>query len=261
MALAPTLSRKRGMFGTIGQQSLPTLAGGGMGGGQVPADTAMAATEMPRKRGIFGQGGVGRSIAGNVGDFLLQYAGMQPIYQPAMQAQQMASAQEQQRNSQLADWVWKQKWERDNPAPRSPTNFEQILDAAGIQGDERVGLLRRKAENDAAGVPVGVDVQNADGSITRQYVRPGTLGGGSGPAAGSIEDGYRFKGGDPADKNNWEPVGASEDEATAIVSAAQRTKVIAPDALARIQQALGPNGRAAADEWMRKNGITVGGPR
>lgn len=177
MALAPTLSRKRGMFGTIGQQSLPTLAGGGMGGGQVPADTAMAATEMPRKRGIFGQGGVGRSIAGNVGDFLLQYAGMQPIYQPAMQAQQMATAQEQQRNSQLADWVWKQKWERDNPAPRSPTNFEQILDAAGIQGDERVGLLRRKAENDAAGVPVGVDVQNADGSITRQYVRPGTLGG------------------------------------------------------------------------------------
>ena len=29
-------------------------------------------------------------------------------------------------------------------------------------------------------------------------------GGQAGPAAGAIEDGYRFKGGNPADPNNWE---------------------------------------------------------
>ena len=26
------------------------------------------------------------------------------------------------------------------------------------------------------------------------------------PKPGDIEDGYRFKGGDPADRNSWEPV-------------------------------------------------------
>lgn len=169
MALAPGLNRKRGLFGASAQ--VP----------QQPAMTASAQPLAPAKPSFFGEGGVGRAIAGNIGDFLLQQSGMAPIYAPAMQERRAMAYGQQQREAQrrqgLEDWVWKEEYERRNPKPQNPTSFEQILDAAGIAGDERIGLLRRKAENDAAGVPVGIDVQNADGSVTRQYVRPGTLGG------------------------------------------------------------------------------------
>jgi hypothetical protein len=35
-----------------------------------------------------------------------------------------------------------------------------------------------------------------------------------GPQPGAVEDGYRFNGGDPADQNNWEPVGGGSGNAT-----------------------------------------------
>ncbi len=40
--------------------------------------------QQPKKPGFFGQGGVGRAIAGTIGDFLLQQSGMQPIYGPTV---------------------------------------------------------------------------------------------------------------------------------------------------------------------------------
>lgn len=43
-------------------------------------------------------------------------------------------------------------------------------------------------------------LQNEVAAVASQY------GGGSSPAVGTIEDGYRFKGGNPADKRNWEKV-------------------------------------------------------
>lgn len=75
----------------------------------------------PAKPSFFGQGGAGRAIAGNIGDFLLQQAGARPIYAPAMQSQhEMALQQaqaEQQREAGMADWMTKAQWERNNPKP------------------------------------------------------------------------------------------------------------------------------------------------
>lgn len=96
--------------------------------------TRFAAPQEQPKRSFFGQGGAGRAIAGNIGDFLLQYNGFSPIYNPAMQQQQAIGAQlaaEQRKRSQdLADWQYKEDYKRDNP---DPVNNDTVNDYRFIE--------------------------------------------------------------------------------------------------------------------------------
>lgn len=73
------------------------------------------------KPSFFGQGGAGRGIAGTLGDFLLQYNGFAPTYAPAIQQQRAIAAQgaadQRNRSLDLADWQYKQEYERANPKP------------------------------------------------------------------------------------------------------------------------------------------------
>lgn len=98
----------------------------------------------PQKPSFFGQGGAGRAIAGNIGDFLLQQSGMRPIYAPAIQSQHEAALQqaqaEQQRNAGMMDWMAKEKWKRENP---EPVNNDTIADY-----DFRVRTLGKAAADD-----------------------------------------------------------------------------------------------------------------
>lgn len=106
-----------------------------------------------KKPGLFGQGGVGRYMAGAIGDALLQNAGMQPIHAPAVQqAQQMAAALRQQslkREQDWQDWVQRETWKRANPEPQAPNEFQRTLAMAGIDPNSAEGqqLARQRAES------------------------------------------------------------------------------------------------------------------
>lgn len=77
-------------------------------------------------------------------------------------------------------------------------------------------------------------------------------GGQGGPQPGTVEDGYRFKGGNPADPNSWEP---ADGAAPPISAAPSRPNTVSRSAY---QAWVGQYGREGADEMMRRNGLTVG---
>jgi hypothetical protein len=138
-----------GLFGT--QNILPT-------GREQMIQRAFAPqpqpTEPTKKPGLFGQGGIGRAIAGTIGDVLLQRGGNAPIYQPMQQYRQaladklrMASLD---RQNDMQDWLAKQQWERANPKP-SDDQLTTYMKAAGIDpaSAEGIALYRQAAENKA----------------------------------------------------------------------------------------------------------------
>lgn len=98
-----------GTFDLDGTQVTPTLR---------MADEGAAAPSPKPKGGLFARGGVGRAIAGSIGDALLQYNGMRPIYAPAMEAQHNGAMKEAKRAAEYEDFVRREQWKRDNPAPR-----------------------------------------------------------------------------------------------------------------------------------------------
>ncbi len=139
---------KRGLFGAARN----IVAGDQSMGDLMPPITnqplGIPTQQMPeQKPGFFGQGGIGRGIAGSIGDWLQQTNGLEATYGPAMaQRRQMEFLQQRAEQSRETDWqdyVHKQEYERANPKPstaqpyRWESNDGDVYEL-GAQGPQRV---------------------------------------------------------------------------------------------------------------------------
>lgn len=105
------------LAGILNPQAAPNL--NTLGG---PLRTQFApgaqATAKPK---FLQEGGMGRHIAGAIGDMLLQQAGMQPVYAPVMRDRQQAEAEDVQwqrhREADNEDWQSREAWKLANPDP------------------------------------------------------------------------------------------------------------------------------------------------
>lgn len=127
---------------------------------------------IPKEQGFFGEGGAGRSIAGYLGDALMQMSGMRPIYQPMMQERAQALARQQQSEMEAAAenrrWYEREQWKRNNREPEED-QLTRTMRQAGIDpsSEEGVRLYRQRAQN-IANPPQFIP----DGYGGGQYGRP-----------------------------------------------------------------------------------------
>lgn len=149
------------------------------------------------------------------------------------------------------------------PEPPKPTEFERLLMARGIEPgseDWNTSLDRFIAGKSDPNITVTLP---GGGIFVGPQSELSTVlqGGASQPAApqpGTIEDGYRFIGGDPANPNSWEPVGGGQQEGRVLNRAAQ-SQTISRQEAERVRQSLGPSGQSEFDNWLSRNNIRIGG--
>ena len=135
---------KTGLFGApLGGRSpyeTPGI-GDGMTVQHTPQERVAAQPTEPKKSGLFGKGGVGRAIAGTIGDFLMQRSGMAPVYAPTMmqerQAAAQAAAEQRKRAEELADFRTKEGIKAEYSRPAIEDNYDFIMRTAGPEAANR----------------------------------------------------------------------------------------------------------------------------
>lgn len=196
-----------GMFGNV----LPKKMAGDPGGlMQIASRTPQI---KPPRPGFNDPGGMAEKL-GTLGAMILTNAGnpLGPSLMGFRQREQLFNQQRQQelldREEERAfdwkDFVRRETFRRENPAPvnnDTVADYQFIAERLGPEAAE--SFLRNKT------LPPPFVQKNPDGTST---IFPAGLPRGetpSGPAKGAVVGGFRFKGGNPNDKASWEAIGGA----------------------------------------------------
>lgn len=132
-----------------------------------PVDVMQGPELKPKGGGFFGSDGIGTTILGSIGDYLMQVNGLQPTFAPSqmLQRQQQFAAQraEQQRAQEWEDWQRKQEWEATHRAPSAPHYWETNDGSLAMIGPDGQPKVLYK---DPTPKTEYQTVRNPDGTIT-----------------------------------------------------------------------------------------------
>lgn len=233
--------RNRGLFGALADAPQPPPT----------------ATAQPMKPKFFDEGGIGRTIAGSVGDALLQLGGAQPIFAPAMQEQRRYQMQEANRLRDFQNQRDLIDYKRQNPEP------DYFDDNAGNRWSINPATGERKLifrDPNAKRIPQKTYGPNGEEYIEYIEIPNNVNEDGSFRASAApmpqLPEGYTVRGGTGAPPISQAPARVQTSSVPSILGYNTQSNVVSPQEYQTLVLSMG---RANADAYIRRQGLTVGG--
>jgi hypothetical protein len=147
------------------------------------------------------------------------------------------------------------QWERKNPKPLAPTEFERMLQASGVQPGtpDWAQAMARAVENrtdpqvtvslPGGGIFVGPQSELAN---VLKGGGPVSTGPGASPPPSTLPPDFAFD-------SPMTPTAAAP-----VLSGAMASGTITPAQAQQVRSSLGPNGQRAFEAWLRNNNLTIG---
>lgn len=191
---------------------MPGFMSAPIGGYQVPQMDAGQAMSMPSiltsqpaaKPKLFGNGGKGWAALGLIGDALQSAVGEKGAYLPAMLDLQQQTEAERKWQQQLAQQAQIEQLRLSAPtADQKNLAWYQSLTP---EAQDAYNKMHRGDPTVTLTLPGDRGIYSGPQSGLGPALQ-GLAGGNQGPKPGTVENGYQFMGGNPADPKAWKPVG------------------------------------------------------